>query len=363
MLKRLIIIPVAIILVVALVLGGCTPEKETPDEIRVGESTGLTGKYAGFSRGGAFGLQVATDDINELGGIYVAEYGKKLPVRLIVSDNECDTTKAATLAEDLIVHDKVHILTMGSAPMDVSTPVNTVAERYKMPFVGTTGIKEQWNAVRGAASPPWEYNWGISFAIVEPYPAGSVWDKPGYTFADSMAVFLEYCIDRTNRQAAVYATDDVDGRGWMGLFPPLAEAMGFEIHGDVFPSGTTDFSSLINDWKDNDCELLMGNAPGPDLGALLRQCRESNFKPKVIFAGKGGMFYQDVAAWGGDLPNAVIVDAIWRPYDPVACPGFGGTTPQSLVEQWTEESGEPLIQSLGYGYTGAQVVFDIIERA
>jgi len=361
--KKLLLIPLAIILVAALIFGGCKPAEEVPTEIRIGCSHGLTGIYSGFSLGADFGIQTACDDMNTLGGVYMEEYGEKLPVRYIVADNESDATKAATLAEDLIVRDKVHVLTMGGCPMPLSTPVNTVAERYKLPFIGATGIKEQWIALREEATPPWEYNWGIAFAVVMPYPPGSVWDKPGYTFADSLTVFLEYFIDRTNRQAGVYATDDIDGRGWFSLFPPLAEEIGFETHGDVFPNGTTDFSSLINDWKANDCELLMGNAPGPDLGAMLRQCHEMGFKPKVVFAGKGALFYQDIVAWGGDIPNAVIVDAIWRPFDPAACPGIGDRTPQSLVDKWIEDTGEPLNQGVGYGYTGAHVALDCIERA
>ena len=154
--------------------------QEIPKEIRVGDIVSFTGPYATFGIN-SFGVKAAFEDVNKEGGVYVKEYGKKLPVRYIVADNESDATKAATLAEDLIVRDKVHVLTMGGCPMPLSTPVNTVAERYKLPFIGATGIKEQWIALREEATPPWVYNWGIAFAVVMPYPPGSIWDKPGYT--------------------------------------------------------------------------------------------------------------------------------------------------------------------------------------
>ncbi len=367
--KRFLLIPLAIILVTVLIFGGCKPPEEVPEEILIGSSVGLTGMYAGNSIGGVFGELAAVDDINSLGGIYVEEYGKKLPVRLIVADNECNELKAATLAEDLILRDKVHALIQGSCPQPMTTPISTVCERYEMPYVGVVGLKEQFVAMRESVSPPWEYSWDIAFAVVEPYPPGSFWDKPGMTMADTFRIFLSDIIGQTNKRAAAYGADDIDGRSWYTLFPVMAEEAGFSICGrerdfGIFPLGNTDFTPLINEWKAYDAELLFGNAPAPDIGTLLRQCYGMGFKPKAVFAGRGGMFYQDINSWGGDLPLGVLTDALWRPtYDPEMCPGIGDATPMSIFDRWVGETGEPLNLAIGLGYCGAQVLFDAIERA
>ena len=126
---------------------------------------------------------------------------------------------------------------------------------------------------------------------------------------------------------ALYATDDTDGRGWFEGITPTVEGIGFRRVGrerdlGIFPIGTTDFSPLINEWKDFDAQLLMGNAPSPDTGTLLRQCCEMGFRPEAICATKGVTFYEAIDAWAGNLSYGVITDGLWSPNcDPVLCPG------------------------------------------
>jgi len=367
--NKYLFIPLAIVLVAALIFGGCKPSEETPTEILIGESTSLTGMYAGFATGGTFGIQAGFDDINKQGGIYIEEYGEKLPIRLIIVDNESNELKAGSLAEDLLVRDNVHALIVAGAPQAVMTPVSTIADRYKIPYVGTGGLKEQFFALRETASPPWEYTWNASFALVVPYPPGSFWDKPGYTMADTMMAWLLSIVDQTNGKAALFATDDIDGRAAYGLFPMVLGEAGFSTCGleeelGIFPMGTTDFTSIIQEWIDCDCDILLGVAPAPDFGTLLRQCHTMGFKPKSIFAPKAAMFYTDVSSWGGDLPLGILVDMLWTPsYDPEMCPGIGDTTSVSLYERWHEETGETLNTALGVGYCAAQIMGDAIERA
>jgi len=366
--RKFLLIPLAIVLVTALIFGGCAAEEEVPDEIRIGCSTALTGAYSGFCVGGAFGAQAAVEDINKLGGIYVEEYGKKLPVRLILVDNESDNLKAGTLAEDLILRDKVHLLTQTAGPQPMITPIHNVAERYGVLWCGAAGLKEQFIALRQEVSPPWKYSWDISFAVGMPYPAGSVWDKPGYTMADSTAVFLDDIFARTNGIVGVYATDDIDGRGWFEGTAPMALDAGFTVVGEgtdlgIFPMGTTDFTPLINDWRNADAELIMGNAPAVETGTILRQARELGFHPKAVWATKGSIFHTDITAWGGDVPNGVVTELHWHPtLPPEEHPGIGGTTPMSLHERWVA-SGQEFSPAIALGYCPLQVIFDVIERA
>ena len=70
-----------------------------PAAILVGNPASLTGMFAGFGQGQVFGMKAAVDDINKQGGVYVKEYGKKLPIKLIVVNSESDPLKAGTLAE------------------------------------------------------------------------------------------------------------------------------------------------------------------------------------------------------------------------------------------------------------------------
>ena len=89
----------------------------------------------------------------------------------------------------------------------------------------------------------------------------------------------------------------------------------------------------------------------PEIPALAR-CRN----PQIA--------YENVAAFGGNIPNGLVNDRWWYPsFDPAACPGIAGRTPKSLAKYWLEQTGEPLNPAVGLGYMTGQVLLDAIERA
>jgi branched-chain amino acid transport system substrate-binding protein len=370
MLKRFLLIPLAVVVVMALIFGGCKAAPAGPEEILIGTSAPMTGMFSGFGTGGVFGMQAAVDDINELGGVYMEDYGRKLPVRLIVANCESDPVKAGTLAEDLCVRDKVHVLLSPDEPVTIHGPVATVADRHNIPHVIGGGPFEPWNGMRTEVTPPWEYSWLCGFRIVMPYPEGSLqYGLGGWTIVDTWFEFLDMYADQTNKVAGVLASDDPDGIGWYGLFPGAMEEYGLTVIGadedlGLFPMGTTDFTPIITEWMDNDVEILWGNCDAPDWGTLWKQCSAMGFKPKIVTIGRAPLFYVDASSWGGDLPWGVGVEVWWDSSFPAgSCPGIGGTTAQSLADRWTEETGQPLNPAIGHGYFVTQVILDAIERA
>jgi len=369
--KKIFLIPLIIVVAGALIFGGCAkPAPTGPEEILIGACESVTGVFSGFCAGGTFGLRAATEDINKQGGVYVEEYGRKLPVKLIVVDNESDPAKASTLANDLVLRDKVHVLVNSPGPCTLFNPQSAVAEQYKIPYIAGEGPLEPWQGARMEASPPWQYTWGFGFAIATPAPAGDFrHGKPGYTVFDAWYPVLEMFAGTTNKKIAVFASDDADGRGWYKTFAPELEKRGLDVIGEekelgLAPMDTTDFSPMIKEWQKNKCELLWSNSPGPFFGVMWRQAYSLGWVPKLALAGRAGMFYEDVSAWGGDLPWGVGTDRWWDPsYPPESFPGIGETTPKTLFDRWFEELGRPLNQGMGWGYFPMQVLFDAIERA
>jgi len=365
--KKLFPIPFIIVLVSALILGGCAkPVPPAPEEIRIGACESATGAYSGFATGGIFGMRAAVADINKLGGVYVEEYGRKLPVKLIVVDNESDPAKAGTLAEDLILRDKVHLLVNSPGPATLFNPQAAVSTRHKIPYLAGFGPVEPWQGARQEASPPWEYTWGFGFAIAKPPPPDDFrYGKPGYTIMDTWFEFMDMFGDQTNKKVAVFASDDADGRGWYATFPGELEKRGYDVVGEermlgMSPIGTTDFSAMIKEWKDNNCEVMWGNHTPPDFGTMWRQCHTMGYRPKMCLVAKAPLFFEDVSAWGGELPQGVAVERWWDPAYPAdVCPGIGDRTAKMLFEEW----GKPLNQGIGWGYVPMQILFDAIERA
>jgi len=383
---RLFTLVLAVAVIVSLVVVGCAkpapapapaptpapspapaPTPTGPEEILVGCVAPVTGMYAGMADGGVFGERAAVEDINKQGGVYVEEYGRKLPIKLIVVDNESDPIKAGTLAEGLVLQDKVHFLICHNAPPPLHPAVARVADRYKVPYLADVAVMEPWLHMREVASPPWTYTHALGFAIATPAPPGSIWDRPGYTVLDTWKEELDQFGGQTNKKAGVFASDDPDGVGWYALFPPALEEWGYDVVGEernigLFPIGTTDFTPIIKEWQDNNVEILWGNCPAPDFGTLWRQCHIEGFQPKIVSAGRASLYYTDINAWGGDLPNGIGTETFWQPAV-TGVPCIGGTTSMSLYERWNEEKARPVNTAIGLGYQVVQVLIDAIERA
>lgn len=99
-------------LAVALACAGpvLAAPKEIPNEIRIGTVVPMTG---GLAKAGSYykmAYEVAIHLVNQKGGIFLKEYGKKLPVRLISYDNKSETNTAVTMMERLIKVDTLFLI-------------------------------------------------------------------------------------------------------------------------------------------------------------------------------------------------------------------------------------------------------------
>lgn len=88
-----------------------TGYSQSKDKIRIGNAISLSGPYAP----GAITTQIAPYDmwvkeVNAKGGIFVKEYGKKLPIEIIRYDDKSDIGTSVKLVEKLILDDKVDLL-------------------------------------------------------------------------------------------------------------------------------------------------------------------------------------------------------------------------------------------------------------
>jgi len=369
--KKVGVLVLSLCLVTVLVFSSfsftsCTDGGGT-DVIKVGVVQAQTGAYAGFGTGDVFGIRAAVEDINALGGVDVG--GKQMEIELLVRDNQSDPNRAGTLAESLVTQDNVHFIISGDEPPPMHPGVSNVAEKYKIPYVTSVGPFEPWNALRDATDTKWQYTWATGlFALGTPASGDDFRvGKPGYTVNDTWIEMLEQFGDETNKKVAIVASDDSDGVGWYNTLPGIVQELGYEPIGidkklGFLPIETTDFSSVINEWKANDAQILWGNCPAPFFAALWKQCSTMGFQPKMVSIGRAALFYQDIAAWGGDLPYGVGTEIWWSP-TVTEYEGIGDTTPMSLADRWTESTGTPLNPAIGSGYRAMQVLIDAIERA
>jgi branched-chain amino acid transport system substrate-binding protein len=136
-----VIAGVVVVLAVAaslLVLPTLGPRRQAPSEIVVGAALPMSGSFSQIGLYFKNGFELYFDEVNSKGGVYVKEFDKRIPIKLIVLDDESDTTKSAAQLERLITVEKVHLILGGySTPLvQAQAPV---AERYKMPYINPGG--------------------------------------------------------------------------------------------------------------------------------------------------------------------------------------------------------------------------------
>ena len=101
--KLMMIILTAILVSIFHLLTPVHAKEKT--EIVIGTNLPMTGILAGAGLEQKWSYEQAVADINKKGGIYVKEYGKKLPVKLVIADDESNAGKAGKAVERLIKHE------------------------------------------------------------------------------------------------------------------------------------------------------------------------------------------------------------------------------------------------------------------
>ena len=86
-------------------------------------------------------IEIAVKHINDAGGVFVKEYNKKLPIELIILDDESDSVKTTTRLDKLDSVDKV-VCYLGGFSSDLNVVGMSTAEKNKVPWIGVTVAAE-----------------------------------------------------------------------------------------------------------------------------------------------------------------------------------------------------------------------------
>jgi len=109
------------------------------DKIVIGQAIALSGPLAGGVQiAGGLIYELWVEEVNKNGGIYVKEYGKKLPVELKRYDDKSDIGTMTNLLEKLILEDKVDFVfpPWGTAWLFAAAPI---ANKYGYILIGGPG--------------------------------------------------------------------------------------------------------------------------------------------------------------------------------------------------------------------------------
>jgi branched-chain amino acid transport system substrate-binding protein len=333
---RVIII---LILVLSLFIAACgTPQngstQSAPKEILIGASLPESGALAGFGTHLKWSYTTAVNEINQAGGLYLSQYKTKVPVRLIVYDDQSLPQQATANMQRLIQKDQVKAI-LGDPSPPLFLAGAAVVEREHIPLVGIAPIR----AILGAR-PNWNYIWDVFF------------DELDMT----QQQFLTMNTVSSNHRVALFTDNEQDGVVMGKLWTENAPKFGYTIayHAD-FPVGTTDYGDLIRRAQAADAQIVIAQMIPPDAIALWKQMQALNYRPTAAFIEKAAEPVQWVEALK-EAAQGVMVAGYWHPSLPY--PGAS-----SLRQRFEQETGQKYSEIIAPAYTDAQLLMDAIVSA
>jgi branched-chain amino acid transport system substrate-binding protein len=317
-----------------------TPTKEyppAPEFIEFGASIPLTGKFGSLGSQVKVGYDYAIDAINADGGVYVEEYGKKIPLRLTSYDDESDPTKAVSNLEN-VFSEKDVVAYLGGAASGMHAATTAIAEKNKVPYCGVSFA--WWNI----------HQRGYKY-LFSPFPKSP--DQARDVF---MALNELVPADQRPTKIAIFQEKTDWGNELGGLFKADAKPAGYEVvyYGEYAPA-TTDFSTLILDAKAAEADMLLGMPSTPDGMAIVKQMSELGWTPKFTMLVRA----PDAATWGESLGAAgdyISMFAGWHSGE-----NFPGIA--EINAKHEAEFGRPADILVGPAYACVQSFADSIERA
>ncbi len=296
------------------------PAAVAAQTIKVGAVVPLTGRYAAPGAQVRTGYEIAIEDVNRGGGVTVG--GKKMPLELVLLDDESDATKTVARYETLAAEGvTVYLGTFGS---DLHAAAASVAEKNKVPYIGVAfalhKIHEQ--GFRYLFSPFWKSP-DIGQQLVPMLNSIPAADRP-----KKVALFLE-------------KTDW--GREMAAAWVEAGKGAGYEVvvQGE-YAVGSKDYSDLILKAKAANADAMFSLPTPPDGMAMVKQMHELDFNPKLVFVirapdapvwsknlGKDGDYTVFAPGWHNAFKypgvaelNAAHVKKIGRPADPITGPAY-----------------------------------------
>ena len=240
--------------------------------IKLGYVTPQTGPLAAFAEADNFIITSFMEATK--GGVEGRQ--RHHAVEVVVKDSQSNPNRAAEVAKELIVDDKVDLMLVASTP-ETTNPVSTQCEIEEMPNISTMAPWQPWfigrQADPGGGPPAWKpfdytfhYFWGLE---------------------DIIAVFLNMWnqLD-TNKSVGGLFPNDGDGNAWGDQqvgFPPVLTSSGYKpIDPGRYQNLTDDFSAQITAFKNAGCEIVTGVVLPPDFTTFWNQANQQGFKPKAL---------------------------------------------------------------------------------
>jgi len=337
-LKCLLFVAGITLVALGLTVAPVMAAEPAPSAIKVGAVIALTGRMAAGGKDVKAGYDLAVKDINAAGGIMVKEYGKKLPLDVMIVDDESDPVKTATRLDKLSSVDKA-VAYLSGFSSDLNVVGMAAAEKNKVPWIGVT------------------------IAVEAPFNSGYKWVFAPFSMShDQVKAFFDLLdsIPADQRPKKIGHLElNVDWGNECGKYVrEMAKQRGYQLVVDQkYAPPTNDFSSAILALKSAGAEAVFSVPAPPQSIVMVKQMKELNYAPKVTCLIRGPDLSTYWEAMGKDAAY-IISDGNWD--ETMTYPGN-----KKMVDQY--KAANPGVENIGIpvgaGYAAVQVLANAIERA
>jgi len=327
------------------------PAVRAAKSIKLGYVSPQTGPLALFGEADKFVIGSFLGTVKD--GLKIG--GTSYPVEVVVKDSQSNPNRAAEVAKELIVSDKIDLMLVASTP-ETTNPVSTQCEIEEVPCISTVA--------------PWQ----PYFIGRQANPAGGppAWKPFNYTYhffwglEDVIAVFTNMWGQvKTDKNVGGLFPNDGDGNAWGDKvvgFPPVLDKLGYKLTDPGrYQNLTDDFSAQINAFKKAECDIITGVVLPPDFTTFWNQAQQQGLKPKVVSVGKALLFPAAVEALGKN-GNNLSSEVWWTPHHPFKS-SLTGQSAKDLADAYEKSSGKQWTQPIGFAHALCELAVDVMKRS
>jgi branched-chain amino acid transport system substrate-binding protein len=318
----------AVLLVLAaLVASSATAQSK--GTVKVGVPLPLSGRHAPFGEIMKNSFTMALAEVNAKGGV---RGGAKL--EFIFEDSRSDVQAARTVAEKLINHDKVVMLT-GQYASAETFPTAQIAQQYSMPFLVSTA----------AADDITQKGWKYIFRMVQP---ASEFDSALKDFMEktarprTMVILHENTLFGTSTATAM--------KEW------AAKGKVDVVMYEAYDAGSPDYKPLLIRVKQKNPDVIYMVSYLMDAVLLMRQAKEVDLNPQAFTGAAAGFSILPFLKGAGPAAEHVLSSTMWEPTVPY--PGAA-----DYYKNYIAKFGDAPSYHGAQGYAATFVVADILNRA
>lgn len=340
--------------VLFLILSGCTSQRElnledkkesistaSPEIIRIGYAISFTGPYSTGAKASVIPNYILWEkEVNEKGGIYLSDFNKQVPIKLIEYDDKSEIETVVRLVEKLILEDKVDLLLhpWGTA---MNFAIAPLANKYKYPIICNTSASLKLREV----------------ALTNPY-FFSMLNNPD----DTMKEFVKFLVDQYRKgkignRVAVIFVGDFFGIEGAGVLAPELVMHGFKlVYFESYSLGSTDLSPLLKEVMGKHPDVFVSISYPEDTFLIVEQSKLLGFNPSIFYSAVGTAFPSFRDTFGAETVEGIMGHGVWNPNLPFK----GGR--EYFEKHKAFFNREPDRWASAFGYASLQILEQAIEK-